>query len=92
MFHRDEPVRSLFWRMARVVARAPAERVGDVAFHLACYAHFERYVSKDLLPQLNLRIEEEQASAADPRPRAASSDQSRAYVKTGQRVALEVLD
>jgi hypothetical protein len=56
MFHRDERVRSLFWRMARVVARAPAERVGDVAFHLACYAHFERYVSKDLMPQLNLRI------------------------------------
>lgn len=94
MFHRDESVRSLFWRMARVVARSPAERVGDVAFHLACYAHFERYVSKDLLPQLNLRIEEEQARASDPGPGGASSGltQNRAYVKAGQRVALEVLD
>jgi radical SAM superfamily enzyme YgiQ (UPF0313 family) len=61
LFHRDARVRRLFFRMARLVARAPAERIGDVAFHLACYAHFERYVSEDLLPQLDARIAEENA-------------------------------
>ena len=98
VFHRNSRVRRLFWRMARVVARSPAERVGDVAFHLACYAHFERYVSKDLLPQLDARIEEEECRGSAPRRGAASGGRaalrpaSRAYLKAGQRVALEVLD
>jgi len=73
MFHGEKRVRNLFWRMARVVARSPAERVGDVAFHLACYAHFERYVSKDLLPQLNARIEEERTRHGDPALAGVSS-------------------
>lgn len=98
MLHRDKRVRSLFWRMVRLVARSPADRIGDVAMHLACYTHFERYVSKDLLPQLDARIQEEERRAADPNPpavtprRTTARGDARTHRQAGRRIALEIID
>lgn len=85
VFHRNRRVRAFFWRMVWMIARSPAERIGDVASHLACYAHFERYVNEQLLPQLDARIAQEarHPTLADPPPAPTSSPKIGVDVRHG---------
>lgn len=50
--HRERAVRRIFWRLLRYVRTSNIALTWNVFSHLAAYAHFERYIFKQLAPDL----------------------------------------